>query len=115
MKWKAMLLFFVLVGCSSQVTPILADDPIAWQRYGEQRAVEGYTVQSEKKLSAHSLSGEVTSEQYQAYLSGYQVGKNKYCAQSATMLGRIGKPYRGICNDINPFFQSDYNNARREW
>ncbi|MBA5764546.1 DUF2799 domain-containing protein [Vibrio sp. 404] len=115
MKWKTLLFGLVLVGCSSQITATLSDDVASWQRYGEQRASDGHIVQSEQKLVMHSLSGVVTAEQYLAYLDGYQVGKEKYCAQSASMLGRIGKPYRGICDDINPFFRSDYNNARREW
>mgnify|MGYP001232351240 FL=1 len=115
MKWKVLLLSFTLVGCSSQITPSLPDEVSAWQRYGEERAVEGYTIQSEKKLLTHSLSGEVTDELYQAYLDGYELGKEKYCGQNARMLGRLGKPYRGICDDIDPFFQSDYNNALRQW
>ncbi|HAS62178.1 MAG TPA: hypothetical protein DCS35_06145 [Vibrio sp.] len=115
MKWKVLLFSFALVGCSSQITPMLSDDVDAWQSYGEQRASDGYIVQSEKKLLAYAISGEVTSEQYQAYLNGYQLGKEEYCQQDARMLGRLGKPYRGICNDIDPFFQSDYDNAYRLW
>ncbi|WP_194439579.1 DUF2799 domain-containing protein [Vibrio fluminensis] len=114
MKWNALALLFVLVGCSSQAVPTLSADPAAWQSYGEERATGGYIVQSEKKLAEYSISGDVSSEQYQAYLDGYKVGKASYCEQDARMLARTGKPYRGICDDVNPFFRNDYMNYRHE-
>ncbi|WP_114766569.1 DUF2799 domain-containing protein [Vibrio rhodolitus] len=113
MSWKALGLSLLLVGCSSQIEPMLSDDPTVWQSYGQERAMGGYIVQSEKKLAAFSLSGEVSAEQYQAYLSGYEVGKAAYCEQDARMLARTGKPYRGICDDIKPFFREDYWNYQQ--
>ncbi|MBO0216953.1 DUF2799 domain-containing protein, partial [Vibrio sp. Vb2880] len=39
-------------------------------------------------------------------------GKQEYCEQSAYMLGVIGRPYFGICDDVDPFFQHDYDAGR---
>ncbi len=47
-----------------------------------------------------------------AYQEGYEMGKEEYCQQSAYMLGVVGKPYLGICYDVDPFFQQDYNSGR---
>jgi len=47
-----------------------------------------------------------------AYQNGYQEGKQEYCEQSAYMLGVVGRPYFGICDDVDPFFQHDYDAGR---
>lgn len=47
-----------------------------------------------------------------AYQKGYQEGKQEYCEQSAYMLGVVGRPYFGICDDVDPFFQHDYDAGR---
>ncbi|WP_162063504.1 DUF2799 domain-containing protein [Vibrio taketomensis] len=110
MNWKLLAVTLLLVGCAS-VTPSLSNDPLAWQEFGQQQALDGQLMLSESKIVKHSLSGDVNSEQYKAYLDGYQMGQKTYCEQDARMLGTTGKPYRGICDDINPFFRSDYEST----
>ncbi|EGU36138.1 hypothetical protein VII00023_13227 [Vibrio ichthyoenteri ATCC 700023] len=113
MKWKVMLMCSVLMGCAAQPISI-PNTTEAWQDYGRQQAIKGHQLQSEQKLAELDQSGVFTDELFEAYQAGYAVGKEKYCSQSAYMLGRIGQPYLGICDDVDPFFRSDYNNGRNE-
>lgn len=110
MKWMFMLLCLVLVGCAAQPITI-ANTEEAWQDYGQQQALAGNRMRSEQKLSELDQSGPFTAELYQAYQAGYAVGKELYCGQSAYMAAKSGRPYQGICDDVNPFFRSDYDNA----
>ena len=111
MNWKFLALTLLLVGCTATNTPTLSNDPQVWLDFGEEQALDGQIALSETKLAKHAMSGEISSEQYQAYLEGYEVGQKVYCDQDARMLGAEGKPYRGICDDINPFFRSDYEST----
>jgi len=111
MKWGVLILSILIVGCASQVLPE-SNTVASWQSYGEERAENGHVLQSQQKLSKLASPSELTSELYQAYATGYQAGKEEYCSQSAYMLGRTGRPYRGICDDVNPFFKNDYVNGR---
>ncbi|OLQ92063.1 hypothetical protein BIY21_12590 [Vibrio ponticus] len=111
MKWNALALVLVLFGCSSQAVPTLADNPAAWQSYGEERAKGGYIVQSESKLDAFSTTGQVSQAQYQAYLAGYESGKAAYCSLAPSYLATKGEIYRGICDDVDPFFRAKFSKA----
>ncbi|WP_434997220.1 DUF2799 domain-containing protein [Vibrio scophthalmi] len=118
MKWKVMLMpsiliSSVLMGCAAQPITI-PNTTEAWQDYGRQQAIKGHLSQSEQKLAELDQSGAFTDELYNAYQVGYAAGKEKYCSQSAYMLGRIGQPYLGICDDVDPFFRDDYRNGRHE-
>lgn len=111
MKWVLILLSVIIVGCSSQPLSV-GNSASSWQTYGQERAEKGHLIQSQNKLTKLTEPQQLTDEYYQAYLDGYQIGKEKYCSQSAYMLGRMGHPYRGICDDINPFFNNDYVNGK---
>ncbi|MFM2591064.1 DUF2799 domain-containing protein [Vibrio sp. TBV020] len=107
MKYLLAVTIFLLVGCTSQPTPMtsLASD---WSDYGQQRAEQGFIKQSESKLAKLDSQGYLNSELYMAYDNGYEQGRETYCSQSAYMLGVMGKPYRGICERLDPFFYQDY-------
>lgn len=113
MKWTMMLLCTVLAGCAAQPITI-PNTTDAWQDYGQQQALLGNRMRSEQKLAELDQSGPFTAELYQAYQTGYEAGKEKYCAQSAYMVAKSGRPYQGICDDIDPFFRGDYDNAMAE-
>ncbi|WP_260261002.1 DUF2799 domain-containing protein [Vibrio intestinalis] len=113
MKYTLMLLTALLVGCSAQPLPALQSES-DWLAYGKQRAMDGYIVQTEDKLAKLDAQSAINDDFYQAYLQGYEQGKQTYCDQSAYMLGRLGRAYRGICDDQDPFFRQDYYNGRRD-
>ena len=113
MKWTIMLLCVVLAGCAAQPITI-ANTTDAWQDYGREEASKGHRERSEQKLAELDQSGPLTADLYQAYQAGYAEGKAKYCSQSAYMVAKTGGPYQGICDDIDPFFRSDYDNAMAE-
>ena len=114
MKWLLVLISLFIVGCVSPPLPELYSVE-TWQNYGQDRAEQGQTFQSQDKLVSLSEPKPFTDEMFQAYQVGYQEGKQNYCSQNAYVLGLIGKPYHGICDDINPFFQNDYANGRRSF
>ena len=113
MKWTIMLLCTILAGCAAQPITI-PNTTDAWQDYGRQQAIKGHLLQSEQTLAELDESGLFTDEFYAAYQAGYDVGKEKYCSQSAYLLGQMGRPYLGICDDVDSFFRNDYNNGRYE-
>ncbi|KGY11143.1 hypothetical protein NM22_17260 [Vibrio tubiashii] len=112
MKLKLVLATLLLAGCTSQPPPLSSVDS-DWFDYGKQRAEQGLLKQSEIKLAKLDQSGIFNQDLYLAYSNGYEQGRADYCSQSAYMLGVMGKPYAGICERIDPFFQQDYISGRQ--
>ncbi|WP_413113724.1 DUF2799 domain-containing protein [Thaumasiovibrio sp. DFM-14] len=109
---KLMLLSLVLVGgCSAPYVAEYAENQ-QWQALGEQDAVNGYWERDLSSFDGYSAQAK------EAYLVGYQMGKSAYCQpEQAWSLGRLGRPYRGICQDLAHgwSFQQDYNAGRERW
>ncbi|MGR5546185.1 DUF2799 domain-containing protein [Vibrio sp. PNB22_2_2] len=106
----AMLLF--LNACAQTTLPssVNATD---WQAFGKQTALNGSLELSEERIAKFDDTNRATPELIMAYQTGYQEGKEEYCQQSAYILGVLGTPYLGICDDLDPFFQYDYESGRR--
>lgn len=111
MKIKVVLATMLLAGCTSQPPPLSSVDS-DWSDYGKQRAEQGFLKQSEAKLAMLDQGGVFNQGLYVAYSNGYEQGRAEYCSQNAYMLGVTGKPYLGICERIDPFFQQDYMSGR---
>ena len=111
MKLQFVLVALMLAGCVTQPPP-LSNIEGDWSDYGKQRAEQGFLKQSEAKLAELDQGGVFSQELYLAYSNGYEQGRVEYCNQSAYMLGVKGKPYLGICQRIDPFFQQDYMSGR---
>lgn len=101
----------LLVGCSA-FPPPQSDSISDWKEYGEQRGEQGLLRQSESRLEKQDQTGSFSSEQYAAYQEGYQAGRLVYCKQNPYLLGVMGKPYNGVCDDLNPFYYQDYMSGR---
>ncbi|WGW00651.1 DUF2799 domain-containing protein [Vibrio sp. YMD68] len=111
MKYLYLLVVLFMVGCAQVQTP----DSYAvndWAEFGKQRAIDGQLYDSQSRLNKLDEKGVLNDNLYMAYDKGYQEGKAEYCAQDARMLGVSGKPYRGICDDVNVFFRADYDSGR---
>lgn len=112
-----MKYFFIVLGsifltaCVTQPIPqsSLSEE---WKRYGEHQALRGLVMQSEHHLNRSGARELMSEELYSAYQAGYNKGKTEYCQQDARSLGRMLKPYYGICDDVDPFFRKDYNSGR---
>ncbi|WP_038175266.1 MULTISPECIES: DUF2799 domain-containing protein [Vibrio] len=111
MKTKLLLMTLLLAGCSTQPPP-MSNAAQDWIDYGQLRAENGWLKQSQSKLTKLDSDGYLTPELYMAYENGYEQGRATYCAQNAYMLGVTGKPYQGICDKLDPFFQQDYMSGR---
>lgn len=102
----AMLALLVVAGCASHSNMPNSADSQAWQSYGEQAAAKGLVEHSQPQLAKNSSN--LTDEAYMAYQKGYAAGQKQYCSQNAAWLGSTGQAYRGICDNIDPFFRQDY-------
>lgn len=102
----AMLALLVVAGCASHNDMPNSADNQAWQSYGEQTAAKGLVEHSQHQLAKSSST--LTDEAYMAYQQGYASGQKQYCSQNASWLGSTGQAYRGICDNIDPFFRQDY-------
>ncbi|MCE0557322.1 DUF2799 domain-containing protein [Motilimonas sp. E26] len=118
---KSLLIVLVLalqVGCASYDTmeqqPEM-NNPQAWHAYGEEHANKGFIQHSKQGLAKKwGVSINTLNDQaFNAYNKGYMIGKKQYCSQNATWLGATGQIYRGICDDIDPFYRQDYMNGLR--
>jgi hypothetical protein len=83
-----------------------------WQAFGKQSGLDGLREMSQARIAELDVSNKASPELFKAYQAGYQKGKQAYCEQSAYTLGVIGLPYFGICDDIDPMFQRDYDAGR---
>ncbi|WP_047047366.1 DUF2799 domain-containing protein [Vibrio mexicanus] len=101
----------LLMACAATPGPE-SSSAQAWKDFGQQQALKGSILQSENRLMKSDTKGELNNELYKAYQEGYRVGKEEYCNQNAYKMGVMGEPYLGICYDIKPFFQQDYDNGR---
>lgn len=111
MRYILILGLVLLVGCASQPTP-LSSAQGEWFDYGEVRGGKGYHPQSKRQLAKLDQHRYLNQELYAAYTMGYEQGRQSYCEQNAYMLGVKGRPYRGVCDQINPFFKQDYQSGR---
>ncbi|PFG45362.1 uncharacterized protein DUF2799 [Vibrio sp. ES.051] len=102
----------LLVACAQTTLPT-SSSVVDWQAFGKQSALDGLRALSGERIAAlDGNANHATPELIMAYQTGYQQGKQEYCEQSAYMLGVIGRPYFGICDDVDPFFQHDYDAGR---
>lgn len=106
---SAALLF--LSACAQTSLPT-STSVVDWQMFGKQSALDGLIELSEERIAKLDDTNHATPELIMAYQSGYQEGKKEYCEQSAYMLGVRDMPYFGICDDIDPFFQQNYESGR---
>ncbi len=102
---------FLLAGCSALPIP-QSGSVTDWKAYGEQRGQKGLLKQTESRLAKQDKTGTFNRALYAAYLEGYQQGRLIYCEQNPYMLGVVGKPYYGVCDDLNPFYYQDYMSGR---
>lgn len=105
---------FLMFGCASN-TPPVSNVPMDWFDFGKQQALEGKLTQSELNLSEIDQSGYLNAALYNDYLQGYAEGKVEYCDQNARLLGGTGRPYLGICDDVNPTFKQQYDVGREQF
>lgn len=108
---KRLFLFItiiILAGCASQNKMPDSSNTQAWQAYGQERASKGFVEHSKEDLASESGLTMLSNEASDAYHQGYLIGQKKYCSQNASWLGSTGQPYRGICDNMNPFFRQDY-------
>lgn len=105
----AMLLFLNACAQTTLPTSVSVTD---WQAFGKQSALDGAIELSEERIAKLDDTNRATPELITAYKTGYQEGKQEYCEQSAYILGVQGAPYFGICDDVDPFFQNDYESGR---
>ncbi|MCG9680969.1 DUF2799 domain-containing protein [Vibrio sp. Isolate23] len=104
---RVLLLASFLVGCAVPLPSSTSEGD--WLKYGEQRALSGYKVQSKHELSNNHI---LSRELYSAYLSGYEIGKSAYCEQNPYALGARKQSYFGICDDVNKFFRMKFEAGR---
>ncbi len=95
-QWLVAVVIATLAGCSAQpdTTSFNADD---WQTYGYEEGVAGHA----QLISVTGVNGA-------SYMEGYELGRQEYCEQDAFELGKLQRPYRGVCDEINPDFRSAY-------
>ncbi len=105
----AMLLFLNACAQTTLPTSVSVTD---WQAFGKQSALDGLIELSEERIAKLDETNRATPELIMAYQTGYQEGKKEYCKQSAYMLGVRDMPYFGICDDIDPFFNQNYESGR---
>ena len=97
--------FSVLLGCAQTKGP---EDGTAesWQAFGLAEATKGYMKKSPDDFES------ISSDLYKAYTVGYEEGRQEYCQQDAYKLGIMGKPYTGICDDLDWKFRMRFNDGR---
>lgn len=100
-----VMTLLVVAACSATGVPESGNN-LPWQTYGKQMGEKGLIERSQQQLAQQSSF--ITDETYQAYKQGYEEGRKQYCSQNAAWLGSTGQPYRGVCDNIDPFFAQDY-------
>ncbi|TOF82897.1 hypothetical protein CGJ12_03995 [Vibrio parahaemolyticus] len=98
----------MLLSACAQTTLPASTSVTDWQAFGKQSALDGLRELSKERIAKLDGTNHATPELIMAYQNGYQ----EYCEQSAYMLGVVGRPYFGICDDVDPFFQHDYDAGR---
>ncbi|MCZ4295678.1 DUF2799 domain-containing protein [Vibrio sinaloensis] len=111
MRYMFTLGLLLLAGCASQPTPLSSVES-DWFNYGLSRGDKGYIQQSEKQLAKLDSGSFFNQALYDAYTKGYEQGRLNYCGQNAYMLGVRGRPYQGVCDQLDPFFSQDYMSGR---
>lgn len=111
MRYIMTLGLLLLAGCASQPTPVSSVES-DWYDFGQSRGEKGYFQQSEKQLAKLDQDNYLNQDLYSAYVAGYEDGRRSYCGQNAYMLGVTGKPYLGVCDQLDPFFRQDYMSGR---
>ncbi|MEH0743074.1 DUF2799 domain-containing protein [Vibrio cholerae] len=101
----------LITGCTTVTTPTSNVDQ-DWYQFGVDRGENGLLNLSQSKLAKADEAGYLNDDRYAAYLAGYEQGRGQYCQQNAYMLGVMGKPYYGVCDRLDPFFQQDYVSGR---
>ncbi len=86
----------VLAGCSTQPDTALFNSA-DWQAYGYEEGSAG-----------HVQLASLTGENKASYTQGYELGLQKYCEQDPLALGKLQRPYYGVCDSTNPGFRAAY-------
>ncbi|QXO15525.1 MULTISPECIES: DUF2799 domain-containing protein [Vibrio] len=88
-----------LAACSSNSMPDSYSSS-DWQKFGYEQGVSGLVKLSGKEMKQAELMT--------AYNKGYEQGRNVYCQQDALSLGKLHRPYHGVCDEIDPTFRTKY-------
>ena len=102
------VLIATLVGCASSALQQETKNVDDWFSIGENRAKNGFVIQSESQLIDNYVNDDVTTQFYNAYLQGHEFGVKAYCAQNAYILGLSEEPYFGLCDQDNSNFADEY-------
>ncbi|WP_234495313.1 DUF2799 domain-containing protein [Vibrio maritimus] len=100
-----ILIFLLIAGCTSTNFP--TDGSVdSWNQFGYVEAKKGYSKKDQDylQLSEQTL--------FDAYSKGYEKGRAEFCEQDAYKLGIMGKPYTGICDELDWRFRMRYNDGR---
>ncbi|EGR1070736.1 DUF2799 domain-containing protein [Vibrio cholerae] len=108
---KKLLWMLLLSGCATSQLP-QTGDAAAWQAFGVQQGELGRMKMTQAQMLKQDEQQLVDSQIYKAYSLGYEQGVQEYCQQSAYVLGISGKPYFGVCGDMNSDFQRYYDAGR---
>lgn len=95
-QWLVAIVIAVVAGCSAQPNTASFNSS-DWQTYGYDEGLAGH-------VQLTSLTGENET----SYIKGYELGRQQYCEQDALELGKLQRPYYGVCDDINPDFHAAY-------
>ncbi|WP_165310174.1 DUF2799 domain-containing protein [Vibrio ziniensis] len=90
--WLVLIAVAVIAGCS---TP--PNSAGSW-------LVNGY----EDGVTGRTQITKVSSKYQASYLEGYELGRQEYCEQDAFELGKLRRPYRGVCDELDPEFRAAY-------
>nr|WP_086939284.1 DUF2799 domain-containing protein [Thaumasiovibrio occultus] len=98
-----------LAGCVSPQVNALAERG-EWFELGKEDALNGLQQRNLDRLDAAYDAADAKD-----YAAGYTEGRDSYCQMdNAVMLGRLGKPYMGICSGLSHgwSFEQEYNRGR---
>ncbi len=101
----AILLTMILAGCAATNLPTDGSTE-SWSQFGYEEGQKGFIKKDQEwlELKEESL--------FAAYSDGYEKGREEYCSQDAYKLGIMGKPYAGVCDELDWRFRMRYNDGR---
>lgn len=106
------VMMLLLVGCTASQSEVPEKNADDWYQYGEQRAKNGFVVQTREVVERANPEETITGEFYNAYSKGHTSGTVIYCSQNAYILGLSEAPYFGVCDQTNPEFRPEYEKGK---